>query len=72
MREKEIERRVGGIWFEFGVYPVTGNVDVANIDGDVFDNVSREVAAKLIAARDRFIAELCAIMPICANPGNHE
>ena len=44
-------------WFEFGINPSTGNVDVSWADGDVVTDVEKEFAIRLIALRDKFLSD---------------
>ena len=44
-------------WFEFGVSS-DGTVDLASADGDVFLHVPRDVAERLLKARDAFCAAI--------------
>ena len=60
MHRDTVEERVGGPWFIFGA---KGDfVDVCNSDGDLFNNVPRPVADKLIQAHDKFLDELADIL----------
>lgn len=61
MREKEIDRRTGGIWYEFGIHS-DGCVDVAQENGDVFEHVPKDVAVRVSAARDKFLNELYELL----------
>jgi hypothetical protein len=40
-------------WFVFGERP-DGTVDICSGDNDIFENVPRDVAARILAARDKF------------------
>lgn len=48
-------------WFIFGEYD-DGNVDVSDSNRDIVTHCPREVANKLIKARDSFLAEICLIV----------
>jgi hypothetical protein len=61
MREKYIDEITGGPWFVFGTSK-DGAVDVSEANRDVFTNVSRDCANRLIEARDKFLAELYEIL----------
>lgn len=60
IREKYVEARFGR-WFEFGYYPGTDLVDLADTKGDVFCKINRATADKLIRARDKFVDELVEV-----------
>lgn len=51
-----------GHWFEFGEHPATGYVDVHDSDRCIVENVSRQDAKALIAARQEFVDKVCAIL----------
>lgn len=42
------------IWFIFGEYK-TGNVDLSDTSGDIFTNIPRDKAERIIKARDDFL-----------------
>lgn len=56
------ETRLLNVWCQFGIHPTTGNVDIADPEGDIFTNVPKEKAEQILAARDAFIAALEAIL----------
>jgi hypothetical protein len=58
MKEKYIEERIPR-WLIFGIHP-NGNVDVSDGEGDVLQNISRELADEVVAARNRFVDERVA------------
>lgn len=41
-------------WFEFGIYPATGNIDINDGVDDILVNVPKELAVKIMAARDTY------------------
>jgi hypothetical protein len=57
MKDSYVDSRTGGVWFIFGVYD-SGNVDIHSADGEVFENVPKELADKILALRRRFIFEM--------------
>jgi hypothetical protein len=61
VREKYIEDRIPR-WFVFGEYDDTGNVDVADPDMDVWEDIPRRVADALVEARGRYVDEIVRIV----------
>lgn len=60
MKEKYVEERVG-CWMIFGEYE-NGNVDVSNGHGDIFCNLPRDAAEKIIELQNKFYQELVKIL----------
>lgn len=48
-------------WFVFGIHKETGNVDLSDGDSDIFTDLPVEAAARIIAARDKFLEEIEAV-----------
>lgn len=59
MRQKYIDETVG-VWFEFGVHPESGNVDISDGNRDVFTDVPKDRATRLIALQAEFRDKLYA------------
>jgi hypothetical protein len=74
MRENSIDRRIG-VWHVFGEH-ADGTVDVSDGSRDVFTELPRDIADKVIAAHDYFREELyrllCPPVPILPEPVKFE
>lgn len=62
MKDKYVEERFPR-WFVFGEYE-SGNVDVSDGERDVFTNIEREAAARLISARNAYVDSLCLVFQL--------
>lgn len=61
MSPQYIDHIAGGNWFVFGLH-TDGHVDVADTSRELFVHVSKETAAAVIEARDRFLKELHTLL----------
>ncbi len=61
MTEKRIDKCVPD-WYIFGENKSEGTVDIAQQDGDVFQELPKDIAEKVIEAHDRFKKELYQLL----------
>lgn len=71
MKSLDYDTNLFSGWYEFGVH-ADGCVDIACLDGDVITHVPKDAAARLLKARDQFIAaverELCVVPGVGLEP----
>lgn len=62
-RQKYIDEETDlfSIWYIFGEHP-DGWVDIANPAGDVFTKVPKDVAERIVAARQKFVDVLVEVL----------
>lgn len=55
------DKKLSDHWFEFGTHP-SGNVDIADSDGDIIVDIPKEIAEELITLRWEFIDRVAVIL----------